>query len=894
MADIKQVTIGEETYNLKDVVARSSIAFGQVDSTSTATAYTATIPGITSYYDGLAIMLKNGVVTSAAGFTIDINGLGAKQSYNNMAAATADTTLFNINYTMLFVYDSTRVSGGGWICYRGYDANTNTIGYQLRTNSRTRAVTDQTGRYRLLFSSADDSKWVPANSSSSTSATAAKTVIATPINPWGEIAYYSATTVLSANTNVGTGSLWSQYIVTFGYSFNRTGAALVMTYPASVYVKCAPQTNGSAVIDSTEPYVQALPSTKDGKIYIYLGTAYSATNIELVNWHPVFYHDGNGIKFWTGSTIPTKTSDLTNDSGFITTETDPTVPSWAKASSKPTYTASEVGAVPEDTRALKINTSTTGESLSDIYGWDVFNVTGISGVSLRYGSGGANDIMLPDLPAVEAASQQIIAMIPTATSDLTNDSGFITTETDPTVPAWAKAQSKPTYTATEVGALPSNTTYVSTVNGQSGAVTITEPLIIQGTLSFYLTSTHGTGTFTPTSGDVTKIPTEDEVYIIGDIHTFSSLSEDKVVLRKMRKASSGMGIVMFNGSFKTASGVVYVEVEGEPDDEYDWNYATWSVRYVILQEKLSSYVESFNGNSGAVTFSETDPTVPSWAKASSKPTYTATEVGALPSNTTYVSTVNGQSGAVTVVEPLVVTITLNPSATTTATMFSADKTYAEISAAVEDGVPCVAIYSGYVYPFSGWYGSSLNFTYEYFTHSATNGRKVLTWQTIRINSSDVVSGLGYYDGAQITQSPQSTYLTVNLPVSAGTQGQMLVANAAGTGLSWQNQPTIPTKTSDLTNDSGFLTSYTETDPTVPAWAKASSKPTYTAAEVGALPDSTVIPAAQVNSDWNASSGVAQILNKPTIPTVPTTVSSFTNDAGYLTLATLPIYDGTVV
>jgi len=28
-----------------------------------------------------------------------------------------------------------------------------------------------------------------------------------------------------------------------------------------------------------------------------------------------------------------------------------------------------------------------------------------------------------------------------------------------------------------------------------------------------------------------------------------------------------------------------------------------------------------------------------------------------------------------------------------------------------------------------------------------------------------------------------------------------------------------------------------------------------------------IPAAQVNSDWNASSGVAQILNKPTIPTI---------------------------
>jgi hypothetical protein len=31
-----------------------------------------------------------------------------------------------------------------------------------------------------------------------------------------------------------------------------------------------------------------------------------------------------------------------------------------------------------------------------------------------------------------------------------------------------------------------------------------------------------------------------------------------------------------------------------------------------------------------------------------------------------------------------------------------------------------------------------------------------------------------------------------------------------------------------------------------------------------------------------------------IPTIPSNVSAFTNDSGYLTLATLPIYDGTVV
>ena len=38
-----------------------------------------------------------------------------------------------------------------------------------------------------------------------------------------------------------------------------------------------------------------------------------------------------------------------------------------------------------------------------------------------------------------------------------------------------------------------------------------------------------------------------------------------------------------------------------------------------------------------------------------------------------------------------------------------------------------------------------------------------------------------------------------------------------------------------------LQSYTETDPTVPEWAKAKEKPSYTASEVGALPDTTVIP-----------------------------------------------------
>ena len=74
-----------------------------------------------------------------------------------------------------------------------------------------------------------------------------------------------------------------------------------------------------------------------------------------------------------------------------------------------------------------------------------------------------------------------------------------------------------------------------------------------------------------------------------------------------------------------------------------------------------------------------------------------------------------------------------------------------------------------------------------------------------------------------------------------------------------NKPTIPTATSDLTNDSGFVT----------------SSDLATVATTGSYTDLTntpSIPAAQVNSDWNSTSGVSEILNKPTLATVATSGS----------------------
>lgn len=53
------------------------------------------------------------------------------------------------------------------------------------------------------------------------------------------------------------------------------------------------------------------------------------------------------------SEIPTKTSQLKNDSGFLIEEADPTVPEWAKSPQKPSYTPQEIGAQPAGDYTLK-------------------------------------------------------------------------------------------------------------------------------------------------------------------------------------------------------------------------------------------------------------------------------------------------------------------------------------------------------------------------------------------------------------------------------------------------------------------------------------------------------------------------------------------------------------
>ena len=123
----------------------------------------------------------------------------------------------------------------------------------------------------------------------------------------------------------------------------------------------------------------------------------------------------------------------------------------------------------------------------------------------------------------------------------------------------------------------------------------------------------------------------------------------------------------------------------------------------------------------------------------------------------------------------------------------------------------------------------------------------------KINTSDIIDNLTTDDNSKVLSSAQGVTLKslvdkkVELPkdnggnILNGTSGQILQSNGDGT-TRWVDKPT--------TTGTGGIAE--ETDPTVPEWAKQPTKPTYTAHEVGALPDTTKIPSK--TSDLQNDSG----------------------------------------
>ena len=209
--------------------------------------------------------------------------------------------------------------------------------------------------------------------------------------------------------------------------------------------------------------------------------------------------------------IPTKTSDLTNDSGYLTTA----VTSFNGETGAVTYTP-PVSSVNGKTGAVSLNSADVG-ALPDTYTAPVTSVNNKTGlVTLTATDVGAlpNTYVAP-VQSVNGQTGAVTISVPTKTSDLTNDSGYISgidsadvvtalgyTPYNASNPAgYVTSADVPTKTSdltNDSGYITSAGAPVQSVNGQTGAVTTPNT-------TYTLSMSGNVITLTPSSGQASSV-----------------------------------------------------------------------------------------------------------------------------------------------------------------------------------------------------------------------------------------------------------------------------------------------------------------------------------------------------------------------------------------------------
>ena len=269
------------------------------------------------------------------------------------------------------------------------------------------------------------------------------------------------------------------------------------------------------------------------------------------------------------------------------------------------------------------------------------------------------------------------------------------------------------------------------------------------------------------------------------------------------------------------------------------------------------YTKDEIDNAGYLTgYTETDPTVPSWAKAENKPTYTASEVGAISTATT-IPTATSQ-------------LTNDSNFVVDASYVHTDNNYTSTEKSKLSGIA---------------EGAEVNVQPDWNQTGTTADDYIKNKPTIPTATSQLTNDSNFVVDASYAHTDNNYSTTEKNKLNGIAEGAEVNVqsdwNQTGTTADdyIKNKPTIPTTTSQLTNDSNFVVdaSYVHTDNNYTSTEKAKLSGIAEGAEVNIQPD------------WNQTGTTADdyIKNKPSIPT-ETTVSNwgFTKNAGTITGITM--------
>ena len=568
--------------------------------------------------------------------------------------------------------------------------------------------------------------------------------------------------------------------------------------------------------------------------------------------------------------IPTNVSAFTNDANYITAADVPAIPTNVSAFENDAnyITSADVPVIPTNVSAFTNDagylTSFTEQQVLTISN-DTLFLTGGSFVKLPAGFDG-NYNSLTNLPELfsgnynDLTNQPTIPTVPTQVSAFENDANYITAADVPAIP-------------TNVSAFTNDANYITTDD-----------------LPAYQVLSISNDTIYLSNGGYAVLPAGFD----GNYNNLSNKPE------------------LFSGSYNDLTDKPTI-----PTVPTNVSAFTNDANYITSADvpAIPTNVSSFTNDAGYITMDSIPaiPTVPTNVSAFANDagyltSATVQEAANIPTN---VSAFNNDAGYITMDSiPAIPTIPTNISAFTNDAGYVTESTlttnnyitqndlitnnYAttsdiptNVSAFTNDAgyitmdsIPAIPTIPTNISAFTndaGYVTESTLTTNNYITQNDLITNNYATTSDIPTNVSAFTNDAGY-----ITMDSIPIIPIIPTNVSSFTNDANYITSA--------DIPAIPTNLSSFTNDAGYLTSYTEQqvlsishDTIYLTGGSFAKLPAGFSGSYNDLTDRPDIPTIPTNvSTFNNDAGYITMDSIPAIPTVPTNVSAFSNDAHYLT------------
>ena len=273
--------------------------------TASTGSWTGNIP-IPALYDGLSIdyyLPYDGSGNATLNLTLS-NGTttGAKNCYITTGRLTTHYGAGRVIHMTYWSAGSISIKGTAttddrWICDAYYDTNDGHY-YVRRVYACVKSGSNKIFPYTILMQ-LSDGRWESIVTSSSTGTSKAR-------NTHGflpdKVLLMYANATYNENDNVGNYNIWEQYgsLIDHRYSFNTANNATSGTTAYKPVYLVGTITDGLFYLDATKWWTQTLPSTADGKVYIYIGDAYDYYRMVFTGIKAIYKYTNGKIRTWGG------------------------------------------------------------------------------------------------------------------------------------------------------------------------------------------------------------------------------------------------------------------------------------------------------------------------------------------------------------------------------------------------------------------------------------------------------------------------------------------------------------------------------------------------------------------------------------------------------------------